>query len=159
MCWDAGDASCASTPSRPLQSRDEELSQLRREWHESRRSGVFARSGRLLRESVDVTVRLIQRVRDAFSIRLMCRCVRVSASGYYGWATRPPRACAQGNARLVARMRDLHPQQDDVTGSPRMWEELRDAGERCGRHRVARLMRRAEVPGVPQRRRWRPKPS
>ena len=78
---------------------------------------------------------------------------------YYGWATRPPRARAQENARLVARMRDLHPQQDDVIGSLRMWEELRDAGERCGRHRVARLMRRAEVPGVPQRRRWRPKPS
>ena len=28
-------------------------------------------------------------------------------------------------------------------GSPRIWEDLRYAGERCGRHRVARLMRRA----------------
>ena len=40
-----------------------------------------------------------------------------------------------------------------------MWEELRSAGERCGRHRVARVMRRAGLQGVPQRRRWRTKPS
>ena len=43
--------------------------------------------------------RMIQRCRDAFPIRLMCRCVRVSPSGYYGWATQPPSARAQENAR------------------------------------------------------------
>jgi transposase InsO family protein len=43
-----------------------------------------------------------------------------------------------------------------MTGS---WEALRYAGERCGRHRVARLMRRAGLHGVPQRRQWRKKPS
>jgi putative transposase len=40
-----------------------------------------------------------------------------------------------------------------------MWEDLRDAGERCGRHRVARVMRRAGLHGVPQWRQWRKKPS
>ena len=40
-----------------------------------------------------------------------------------------------------------------------MWEDLRYAGERCGRHRVARLMRRAGLQGVPQRRQWRKKPA
>jgi len=103
--------------------------------------------------------RMIQRCRTAFPIRLMCRCLRVSASGYYGWATRPPSVRAQANAQLWARMRDLHTQHDGVIGSPRMWEELRYAGERCGRHRVARLMRRAGLQGVPQRRRWRTKSS
>jgi putative transposase len=48
---------------------------------------------------------------------------------------------------------------DRVVGSPRMWEDLRYAGERCGRHRVAHLMRRAGLQGVPQRRQWRKKPS
>jgi putative transposase len=46
-----------------------------------------------------------------------------------------------------------------VVGSPRIWEDLRYAGEQCGRHRVARLMRRAGLQGVPQRRRWRQKAS
>jgi putative transposase len=63
------------------------------------------------------------------------------------------------NTRLVTRMRELHVEHDGVLGSPRMWEELRYAGERCGRHRVARLMRQAGLQGVPQRRRWRMKPT
>lgn len=103
--------------------------------------------------------RMIQRCRHAFPIRLMCRCLRVSASGYYGWTTRRPSARTTENARLVQRMRDLHTEHDGVIGSPRMWEELRYAGERCGRHRVARLMRHAGLQGVPQRRRWRMKPT
>lgn len=101
--------------------------------------------------------RMIERCREAFPIRLMCRCLRVSPSGYYGWVTRPLSVRAQENARLVSRMRALHTEHDGVLGSPRMWEELRSAGERCGRHRVARLMRRAGLQGVPQRRRWRRK--
>ena len=103
--------------------------------------------------------RMIQRCRDVFPIRLMCRCVRVSPSGYYGWVTREPSARAQENTRLLARIRQLHADQDGVVGSPRMWEDLRYAGERCGRHRVARLMRRAGLQGVPQRRSWRIKAS
>jgi putative transposase len=89
----------------------------------------------------------------------MCRCLRVSPSGYYGWATRPASPRAQENGRLLARIRHLHREHDGVVGSPRVWEELRYTGERCGRHRVARLMRRAGLQGVPQRRRWRRKAS
>lgn len=103
--------------------------------------------------------RMIHRCREAFPIRLMCRCLRVSSSGYYGWVTRPPSARAQANARLLARIRVLHADQDGVVGSPRLWEDLRYAGERCGRHRVARLMRQAGLQGIPQRRQWRKKPG
>ena len=102
---------------------------------------------------------MIQRCRDMFPIRLMCRCLRVSPSGYYGWPTRPASSRAQENRRLLARIRHLHREHDGVVGSPRIWEELRYAGEQCGRHRVARLMRRAGLQGVPQRRRWRQKTS
>ena len=103
--------------------------------------------------------RMIQRCRDVFPIRLMCRCLRVSPSGYYGWASRVPSARAQANARLLTRIHQLHAEADGVIGSPRIWEELQYAGERCGRHRVARLMRQAGLRGIPQRRRWRTKPS
>ena len=100
--------------------------------------------------------RMIQRCREAFPIRMMCRCLRVSPRGYYGWVVRPLSARAQENARLLARIRALHVDHDGVVGSPRIWEDLRYAGERYGRHRVARLMRRAGLQGVPQ---WRKKPS
>jgi hypothetical protein len=62
--------------------------------------------------------RMIRRCREAFPTRLMCRCVRVSPSGYYGWVTRPPSGRAQGNARLLTRIRQLHADHDGVVGSP-----------------------------------------
>ncbi len=103
--------------------------------------------------------RMIQCCREAFPIRMMCRCLRVSVSGYYDWVDRKPSARAQDNLRLLERIRELHAQSDGVLGSPRIWEDLRYEGERCGRHRVARLMRGAELQGVPQRRQWRKKTS
>lgn len=102
--------------------------------------------------------RMSQRCREAFPLRMMCRCLRVSPSGDYGWVTRVPSARAQENVRLLERIRALHADHDGVVGSPRIWEDLRYAGERCGRHRVARLMRRAGLHGMPQRRQCRKKP-
>ena len=35
--------------------------------------------------------------------------------------------------------------------SPRIYDELRYSGETCGRHRVARLMKAADIKGIPVR--------
>ena len=102
---------------------------------------------------------MIERCREAFPVRLMCRCLRVSPSGFYGWRNRPASRREQANQRLLVRIRRLHAQSDGVFGSPRMWEELRYLGESCSRNRVARLMRKSGLRGIPQRRRWRTKPS
>ena len=103
--------------------------------------------------------RMIERCRDAFPVRMMCRCLRVSPSGYYGWRDRPASRRKQANMRLLSRIRDLHAESDGVFGSPRMCDELRYEGESCSRNRVARLMRRDGLRGIPQRRRWRVKPT
>ena len=102
---------------------------------------------------------MIERCRVAFPVRMMCRCLRVSPSGYYGWRDRPASRRKQANEQLLGRIRDLHAESDGVFGSPRMCEELRYQGERCSRNRVARLMRRDGLQGIPQRRRWRKKPT
>jgi putative transposase len=106
-----------------------------------------------------VKYRMIERCRDAFPVRLMCRCLKVSASGYYGWRERPASRRKQSNKQLLVRIRSLHAESDGVFGSPRMWEELRYLGESCSRNRVARLMRDDGLRGIPQRRRWRTKPT
>ena len=102
---------------------------------------------------------MIERCRAAFPVRLMCRCLRVSPSGYYGWRDRPASRRTQANRRLLVRIRSLHAESDGVFGSPRMWQELRYLGEPCSRNRVARLMRDNGLRGIPQRRRWRTKPT
>ena len=93
--------------------------------------------------------------REAYPVRLMCRCLNVSPSGYYGWRDRPPSGRTKDNQRLLDQIQTLYAHSDGVMGSPRVWEELRYAGESCGKHRVARLMRRSGLQGIPQRRRWK----
>jgi len=99
----------------------------------------------------------IRRHREEYPIRLMCRCLKVSRSGYHAWAGRALSTRAQDNQRLLERMRQIHAEGDGVIGMPRMHERLAFEGERASRNRVARLMASAGLYGVPQRRRWRHK--
>ena len=103
--------------------------------------------------------RMIERCREAFPVRLTCRCLRVSPSGYYDWRDRAPSARERDNRRLLGRIEALHAASDGVLGAPRLWEDLRYAGESCSLNRVARLMQKQGLQGIPARRRWRKKSS
>lgn len=70
-----------------------------------------------------------------------CALLGVSRSGFYAWRHRPPSARAAVNRHLVGEIRRIHREVDRSYGSPRMQRELVGRGLRCGRHRVARLMR------------------
>lgn len=89
----------------------------------------------------------------------MCRCLKVSSSGYYAWRRRPESARSRENRRLLSQIRAIHEASDGVYGSPRIHRELRYDGETCSKKRVARLMQRAGLKGIPQRRRWQKKVS
>lgn len=96
---------------------------------------------------------MIQRCRNEYPVRLMCRCLKVSASGYYAWQGREPSPRAQENARLVRRIREIHEDSRGVIGAPRMHEDLRDEGETVSLNRVARLMAAERIQGWPRRKR------
>jgi putative transposase len=102
---------------------------------------------------------MVERCRAAFGIRMMCRCLKVSASGYYAWRERPESERALTNRRLSLKIKEVHWESDGVFGGLRVWRELRYQGEVCGRHRVARLMQAQGLMGIPQRKRWRKKAS
>ncbi|RRW40388.1 hypothetical protein EGJ52_21615 [Pseudomonas luteola] len=72
---------------------------------------------------------MIQRCRNEYPVPLMCRCLKVSASGYYAWHNREPSQRAQENARLVRCIREIHKDSRSVIGAPRMHEDLLDEGE------------------------------
>jgi len=74
-------------------------------------------------------------------VRLMCRLLAVSPSGYYAWVARPESPCAAENRRLVTAIRVIHAESRRTYGSPRIHATLQAQGERIGIHRVARLMR------------------
>jgi len=84
----------------------------------------------------------MQTHRTEFPVALMCAVLKVSRSGYYAWCRRPVGPRRQQNEALRERIRAIHRDSRGTYGSPRVWRELRDQGQRCGRHRVARLMRK-----------------
>jgi putative transposase len=102
---------------------------------------------------------MIERCRDAFPVRMMCRNPGVSPSGYYDWRERPLSARARDNQRLLGRIRSLHTESDGVLGAPRIWDDLRHEGETRSLNRVARLMQINSIQGIPQKRRWGRKSS
>ncbi len=94
----------------------------------------------------------LQTHQQAFRLAPMCRVLQVSRSGFYAWQRRTPSVRAQANERLIARMRVLHGQMREAYGARRMWWLLLRLGERCGRHRVARLRRLAGIVALRRRR-------
>ena len=89
-------------------------------------------------------------------ISRMCRALKVSKSGFYGWRNRPPSARAQADARLSAKIARIHRASRQTYGAPRIHFELRALGVRCSKKRVARLMREAGLFGCGGRRRKAP---
>lgn len=95
----------------------------------------------------------ITRHQGAFPVRLMCRVLAVAPAGYYAWRRRTPSAHAQADAALGAQVRAAHQQSRGTYGAPRVHADLRAAGVRIGRKRVARLMHAAGLVGRPRVRR------
>ena len=83
-----------------------------------------------------------------FSLRVMCRVLGVSPSGYYAWRSRPESTRSREDRRLKAKIRAFHAKSRGTYGSARIHADLREDGESCGRHRVARLMREDALVGA-----------
>jgi putative transposase len=100
--------------------------------------------------------RLVSAEKARTPISVACRLLGVSRSGYYEWAANVPSARAREDAALVERIVAIHDEHRGVYGSPRIHAELAMAhGIHVGRKRVERLMRRARISGLVERKRGR----
>jgi putative transposase len=99
--------------------------------------------------------RLIEAERASFPVPLMCRMLGVSRSGYYDWRGRAPSRRKKTDASLTERIKEIHQRSRGTYGYPRVHAELRAVAIRCGRKRVARLMRKAGLRGCVRGRRRR----
>lgn len=82
----------------------------------------------------------------------MCKTLKVSASGFYGWRDRPMSQRQKANVALSAQIRQAFIASDETYGMPRIRAELMDAGMVVSRKRIARLMRQERMRGVSRRR-------
>ncbi|MEJ2048084.1 MAG: IS3 family transposase [Dehalococcoidia bacterium] len=92
------------------------------------------------------------RHRHEFPIRLSCRVLEISASGYYGFLRRRGNSIRQ--AELIALIREVHRRSRYTYGSRRIMHQLRWNGLVIGRWRVRRLMKLAGV-SVKRKRKYR----
>ena len=81
-------------------------------------------------------------------IAMMCRVLVVARSGYYAWLHNPQSDRTREDDRLWGLIKASYTASDGIYGSPRVFEDLREAGETCGRHRVARIMRERKVRAI-----------
>lgn len=94
-------------------------------------------------------------------VAVACRVLGISRSGFYEAADRAPSARQVADQELTATIASIHTQSRGTYGAPRVHAELR-LGVRCGRKRVARLMRHHGLRGVShqsKRRGARPLPA
>jgi len=85
--------------------------------------------------------------KGSHSIVCLCRLLGVSRSGYYAWCRRAPSKRSRVDQVLTAQIRTIHEQSRATYGAPRVHAELQEQGVRCGRKRIARLMRCAGLVG------------
>lgn len=97
--------------------------------------------------------KLVDAERANFPVRLLCKVLGVSRSGYYDWKGRPPSRRSQQDAALSEKISEIHERSRKTYGSPRVHAELRALGTRCGRKRVERLMRQLGLRGCMRGRR------
>jgi len=80
-----------------------------------------------------------------FPVQVMCQVLDVAPSGYYEWCHHPLSNRAQEDARLLRLIRASFTASHGIYGAPRVFLDLREAGETCSKHRVSRLMRENDL--------------
>lgn len=80
---------------------------------------------------------------DTFAVRNMCHMMRVHHSGYYAWIKHPKSERQKDDERLLGLIKQFWLETGCVYGYRKIYKDLRELGEPCGKNRVARLMKHA----------------
>lgn len=80
-------------------------------------------------------------------VKVLCRALQVSPSGFYAWAIRPESAHDVEDQRLRVLIGEAHQRSRGIYGSPRVHAVLRAGEVRVSRKRVVRVMRELGLRG------------
>ena len=83
--------------------------------------------------------------RSVFSVRAMCRCLRIHPSGFYAWSKSPLSKRAREDIRQTRLIEEAWKQSGKVYGYRKIHDDLLDQGEASCANRVARLARLAGI--------------
>lgn len=83
--------------------------------------------------------------RPIFSVRAMCRCLRLHPSGFYAWVKNPLSHRAQEDERQTKLLKEAWKESGNIYGYRKLHDDLCDLGETCCPNRVARLAKLAGI--------------
>jgi putative transposase len=90
--------------------------------------------------------------RGAWPVAMLCEALGVSRSGFYAWLTRPRSRRSLEDERLTELARRSFLDSDRTYGARRVWRDVLASGQRCGLHRIERLMQAQALRARPRRR-------
>lgn len=72
---------------------------------------------------------MIKEESNRFALRLMCRMLAVSVSGYYAWLNRKPSLHKQRDYELSKKIKAIFDDEKGRSGAPRIVRRLKHEGE------------------------------
>jgi len=79
--------------------------------------------------------------RSCHGVQKMCQVIGASRSGYYRWRKQPQSKRQKENEKILMEIKESHKNSRRAYGSPRITEDLQTKGIKCGKNRVARIMK------------------
>jgi transposase InsO family protein len=81
----------------------------------------------------------------------MCKVFKISKSGYYHWLARKPSARQVDEQQTLELIKEVYKTSKSRYGSPKITHELKKKGLHISRPRVARIMKRANIKSIVQK--------
>ncbi len=98
---------------------------------------------------------MIKELRAEYPVRLLCRVLEVSRSGFHAWLTRTPSARGRARERLKLAMQAAHQRTRQTYGAARLQRELAADGFRVSLGTLKRVRRELGLCCVQQKKRFR----
>lgn len=92
-----------------------------------------------------MSYQVVRVMAEECTVKVACRALGVSVSGYYAWRERIPSAREQSDTALLPHIGRAYEDSRGLYGSPRVHATLKQQGLVCSRKRVARLMRQVAL--------------
>jgi putative transposase len=91
-------------------------------------------------------------VSERIPVKLCCKVLEVSRSGFYAWLDRPESERKRANGVLIEQIKSIHKSSRGTYGLPRIKADLKNVGVSCGKARLENLMKKAGISGLIKRR-------
>ena len=78
-------------------------------------------------------------------VRVMCRILQVSSSGYYKWCRNTPGRQMSAQEVALVEIKAIHAEVKERYGSPRIHQELKKRGFKTSLNTVAKIIRKNHI--------------